>query len=203
MPYLPHDIPSFLEQYGYSAIVLGTFLEGETVLLLAGFFAHQGYLDPAWVAVAAFCGSFSGDETMFLLARYKGVSLLRRFPRLAAGVERMGRTMRGSEIPLILGFRFVYGIRNITPAFLGVNGTSPLLFAPLNAVSAALWAVSFTAAGYFGGQALTQVFGRLHAYEPYILAGFLAIGATVWLIHRRKTKPVPPPETDETGKPER
>lgn len=188
MLYLPHDIPSFVEHYGYPAILLGTFLEGETVLLLAGFLAHQGYLHPAYVALAACCGSVAGDETMFLLARYKGAELLRRFPHLAAGVAKMGNTIRKSEIPLILGFRFVYGIRNVTPVFLGLQGTSPLLFAPLNALSGAVWAAAFTAAGYYGGETLTALFGRLHRYEPYILGGAALAGLAVWLLRRRARK---------------
>jgi membrane protein DedA with SNARE-associated domain len=30
--------------FGYIAIVVGTFLEGETILVLGGFLAHRGYL---------------------------------------------------------------------------------------------------------------------------------------------------------------
>lgn len=183
---LPTDFSSLVQQYGYPAIVIGTFLEGETVLLLAGFLAHQGYLDPVYVALAAFCGGFAGDEAFFLLARHNGPALLRRFPRLAAGVETMRRKTRKNEIALILGFRFVYGIRNITPAYLGISGASPRLFAPLNAVSAAAWAAVFTAIGYYGGQAMSRLFGRLHTYEPYIIAGFAVAGVGFWIIHRRK-----------------
>ena len=34
----------YIETYGYLAVMIGTFLEGETILVLAGFAAHQGYL---------------------------------------------------------------------------------------------------------------------------------------------------------------
>jgi hypothetical protein len=30
------DLPSIIENYGYAAILIGTFLEGETILVLAG-----------------------------------------------------------------------------------------------------------------------------------------------------------------------
>lgn len=184
----PSDMHSFLRQYGYFAVFAGTFLEGETIVLLAGFLAHQGYMHAPYVALAAFCGGFAGDEAMFMLARHKGDALLRRFPLLAAGVDRMRATVRKSEIPLILGFRFVYGIRNVTPAFLGIHGTPPQLFAPLNAASAAAWSVSFTAAGYFGGQGLADLFGKLRNYEPFIVGGMIFAGVAVWATHRVRMK---------------
>jgi hypothetical protein len=38
------DMQTVIENYGYAAILIGTFLEGETILVLAGLAAHQGYL---------------------------------------------------------------------------------------------------------------------------------------------------------------
>jgi len=38
------DLQSIIENYGYAVILLGTFLEGETILVLGGVAAHQGYL---------------------------------------------------------------------------------------------------------------------------------------------------------------
>jgi membrane protein DedA with SNARE-associated domain len=53
--------------YGYIALFLGTFVEGETILLMAGFAAHLGYLYLPWVILVAFLGSLSGDQVFFLL----------------------------------------------------------------------------------------------------------------------------------------
>lgn len=38
------DIPQLIQQYGYAAVAVGAFLEGETVLILAAVSAHLGYL---------------------------------------------------------------------------------------------------------------------------------------------------------------
>ena len=35
------DLQSIIEHYGYAAILVGTFLEGKTILVLAGLAAHQ------------------------------------------------------------------------------------------------------------------------------------------------------------------
>ena len=47
-------LESIVDTYGYLAVLLGTFLEGETILVLGGFAAHRGYLALPWVIVAAF-----------------------------------------------------------------------------------------------------------------------------------------------------
>lgn len=188
MMHLLPDPAAFLDQYGYVALFLGTLLEGETVVLLAGFLAHQGYMHAPYVALAAFCGSVCSDQALFYLGRYKGDWLLRHFPRLREGVETVAAKVRGREIPLILSFRFLYGLRNVTPIFLGVSKTHPWLFTPLNILSAAIWAAAFTAGGYFFGQALRSMFGRLHAYEPYIFTGMVLTGFAVWLFRRRRSQ---------------
>lgn len=51
------DISNLITQYGYGAVAVGCLLEGEMVLLLAGFAAHRGYLSlPMLIGVAAVAG---------------------------------------------------------------------------------------------------------------------------------------------------
>ena len=47
-------------------LMAATFLEGETILVLAGLAAHQGYLVLTWVILAAFLGSLCGDQLFFI-----------------------------------------------------------------------------------------------------------------------------------------
>ena len=69
-------LESLLTTYGYPAIILGTFLEGETLMILAGVAAHLGYLSLDWVIVCGFCGTFFGDQLYFFLGRRHGKSML-------------------------------------------------------------------------------------------------------------------------------
>ena len=62
-------IQTLIQNYGYWAVFVGTFIEGETILLLGGFAAHRGYLALPWVIVAAFFGSLCGDQLFFFLGR--------------------------------------------------------------------------------------------------------------------------------------
>ncbi|HVJ15566.1 MAG TPA: DedA family protein, partial [Polyangiaceae bacterium] len=128
-----------VNQYGYAAIVIGTFAEGETVLVLGGFAAHQGYLELPWVVVAAFAGSLCGDQCAFFLGRRYGGRLLARFGRLQAGVDRATALLRRHETWLLIGFRFVYGIRNVTPFTAGLSAIPVPRFLLLNVLGALLW----------------------------------------------------------------
>ena len=41
-----------ISHYGYVALVIGTFLEGESMLIIAGFAVHLGYLKLQWVILS-------------------------------------------------------------------------------------------------------------------------------------------------------
>jgi len=59
----------YLELHGYWVLFIGTFLEGEAILIMAGFLAFQGYLNVGGVILTAFAGSFLGDQFYFYLGR--------------------------------------------------------------------------------------------------------------------------------------
>lgn len=60
-----------IQTYGYPAILTGTIVEGETVLMLAGMFASLGYLDLPLVILMAILGSYGGDQFFFIWVAIK------------------------------------------------------------------------------------------------------------------------------------
>lgn len=183
------SIEHFIEHYGYLAILLGTFFEGETVLVLGGFVAHRGYLDLPWVILAAFVGSLSGDQLYFFLGRKHGPFILRKRPSWKGSVEKINSKLHRHHTLLILWFRFFYGFRTVTPFVLGMSPVSKSKFIVLNAAGAALWAVSVGTGGYLFGHALEVVLGDLRHYELEVIATILAIGVVLWAAHFiRKTR---------------
>ncbi len=129
------SLTELLHEYGYLAILVGTFAEGETILIMGGFAAHQGYLALPWVMVSAFVGSLCGDQLAFFAGRRYGAALLARFPRLRPGVDRATALVARRGTPLLLGFRFIYGIRNLVPIAAGVE---PHPVRPLRAAQRAI-----------------------------------------------------------------
>ena len=61
------ELESFVQNYGYGALFLGTLLEGETVLILAGLMAHMGLMKLPLVVLVALLGSVLGDQFYFFL----------------------------------------------------------------------------------------------------------------------------------------
>jgi len=169
--------------YGYLAIFLGTFLEGETVLILAGFLAHRGYLEFPWVVICAFLGTFAGDQFYFFIGRLKGIGFIDSRPRWKSKTARVFRLFLKHQTILIVGFRFVYGIRTVTPFILGASGIAPLRFMALNFVGAALWAVAIGLLGYFVGQAAEHLVAEIKRYEFWVLTGIVALGALSWAVY--------------------
>lgn len=146
-----------LEQYGYWVVLVGTFLEGETVLLVAAALAHKGFFSPALLALCAFAGTLASDEIMFFVGRYYGRPFLEKRPGLVKASVRILRLLDRYETLFLIGFRFFYGLRNATPLVMGAHGVRPARFIVCNLIGAALWSVTFTALGYGVGAMIWQV----------------------------------------------
>src|SRR5688572_6441503 len=168
------SLTALLEHYGYLAVFAGTFLEGETIVLMAGFAAHRGYLSLPGVMLAAFAGSLAGDQLAFLLGRRYGARVLARFPRAAAGVARATSLLERRGDLLLAGFRFVYGIRNATPLAAGLSRISAARFIVLNVIGAGLWATAIASAGYAFGHGVERVLENARRAEEAILLFVLA-----------------------------
>ena len=181
------DPRTMLSRYGYKVVLIWTFLEGETIVILAGMFAEKLHLDPWLIAMYAFFGSFLSDQVMFSLGKYKGESVLRYFPRVARNVDKAGRLFKKYDTILILGFRFVYGVRNVTPILLGISGVSHLKFFILNFIGATVWALSFSFGGFYAGRAFMTVMDHVGHGIFYVLLAALVAGGLIWFIRARRS----------------
>lgn len=174
---------SFVEVYGYWALLLGTFLEGETILIIGGFLAHRGYLSLPWVIFAAFVGSLCGDQLYFLLGRKRGQSLLQKRPWWRANLGRVHMFMSRNQTLLILSFRFFYGLRTIIPFALGMSNVRTERFFLMNAVGALVWAVVVGTAGYLFGATLEALLRYVDHIERQVILSIAATGILVWAFH--------------------
>jgi membrane protein DedA with SNARE-associated domain len=174
-------ISAFVASYGYVAVFVGTLLEGETILVAAGFAAHRGLLDWPLVIVVAVVGATLGDQLAFLLGRWKGQALIERFPNLARHKNRVCDLLERYDTIFILTVRFLYGLRIAGPMILGSGKLSLLRFAALNVIGAILWAVLVSGAGYAFGFAINSVLDNLKQIEEVVLVTLLALGLLLWL----------------------
>lgn len=175
-------LESLISTYGYAAIAIGTFLEGETIVVLAGFAAHQGYLKLDWVIFWAFFGTLCGDQLYFHLGRLKGTAFLEKRPYWRVRSQKVFRIIHLHPVPLALGFRFLYGLRTITPFLLGASGFSPLKFLALNTAGGFIWSVAIGFSGFLFGRAAQLVLGKIKHYEIYFFAILALCGAAAWSV---------------------
>lgn len=178
-------ISAFVAAHGYVAVFVGTLIEGETILLAAGFAAHRGLLHWPVVLAVAFAGATLGDQLAFLLGRWKGAALLARFPALAQHVPRIHALLEHHRVAFILSVRFLYGLRIAGPIVLGTSSVPRLHFAALNTIGAAIWTLVITGIGYYFGVVMEALLADIKHVEEAILVGILAAGC-IWWMWRRK-----------------
>jgi membrane protein DedA with SNARE-associated domain len=174
----------FVAAYGYLAVLLGTLLEGETVLLLAGFAAHQGHLSIHWVLLIAFIGGTLGDQAFFWAGRHWGGTLLERFPSVRARSLRVGELLRRWDAALVFAIRFMYGLRIAGPILMGALHFDRKRFAVFNALGAAVWSLAIGGAGYLLGHSLQVLLGDLAQYESALLWGLVGVIVAGAVLHR-------------------
>ena len=182
------SLETMISTYGYPVIAIGTFLEGETILVIAGFAAHQGYLKFSGVLFWAFMGTLCGDQLYFHLGRTKGIKLLDKRPYWRSKSVRVFDILHKHPLPLVLGFRFLYGMRTVTPFLLGASGFSPVRFMILNVFGALLWTVAVGGVGFLFGRAVELLIGRIEHYEAFFFIVLGSSGAFLWFVfwYRRK-----------------
>lgn len=176
------DIALLIARFGYAAVFAGTLLEGETVLLLAGYAAHRGYLDFAPVIGVAWLGATLGDQLFFWLGRRHARRLLAARPALNAKTARVTAWIERHPDLAIVAMRFLWGLRTALPLALGMSTVSWRRFFWLNLLSAALWAALVAGAGWSFGALIAQHAPTWHRYEHWGMAAVvvLALAARGW-----------------------
>ena len=69
---------------------------------------------------------------------------------------------------LIIGVRFLYGLRIVGPVFFGMSNVFPKRFMVCNVIGAGIWAVGVRGAGYIFGQAIEWFFEDLAMVEKCV-----------------------------------
>ncbi|MFC5520557.1 bifunctional DedA family/phosphatase PAP2 family protein [Polaromonas jejuensis] len=184
-----------LGQWGYLVIFLGAMLEsaafiglvipGESLVLVAGFFAAQGLLDLDVLMAVVALGAAVGDSLGYEMGRWMGRPALVRYGgRLGLTDTRIHRAdeffARHGRKAVFLG-RFVGFARALVPFLAGLSRMAYRKFLPYNVAGAVLWASAVTLLGYFlgaGWQAAERWMGRASTLLGGIVVFALLL---VWL----------------------
>lgn len=182
------NLEELVVRWGYLAIAAGIFFEGESVLILGGALAHRGLLSLPLVMLVAFLSAYAGDQFWFQMGRRYGRPVLERRPKWHARMAVVqSRLTRYGDV-FVFGFRFIYGIRTVTPVLLGMSDYPRLRFAAINLAGVLVWSIAISYAGYALGAAFTTVMADAMQYQQRagaLIAGVLAVWlGIVWLRRR-------------------
>lgn len=181
-----------VSEYGYWILIIGALIEGESILLLAGAAAYMGYFSLPLVISVSFVGAIIHDQLLYGLGKIGGITFLRRSTLFKEKADRAFRLLKKHEYWLIMGFRFVYGLRTITPVVLGASDISFKRYSFLTITSAALWAVIISGVGYGLANVIDAMIDSFEVYKYYIMGGpplFIGLGIGIfYMVRSRKFK---------------
>ncbi len=187
----PMTIETLIAHYGFVAIFLGAGVEGETSVIAGGVLAHRGLL-PLWSAsAAAAAGSFVADQLFFAAGRYfrdnPRVKKIEQRPAFAKALVMLEH----HPVLFIMGFRFLYGLRTISPMAVGTSQVRTHTFLLLNGLAAIVWGALFTGIGYGFGGGIERLFGnnvsvgKLLPIATVVIVMLFGVAQAVrWLHHR-------------------
>jgi len=199
-----HDSLQLIEQYmlayGYWAVFFGVMLEnagvpvpGETILLIAGYFASTGKFHLGLVMLIAATGAVIGDNIGFAIGHHYGRNVLlrvgrfffltpKRFAHMENYFERHGNKT-------ILVARFITGLRVFAALLAGASRMPWRVFIVFNVAGAVLWSVVITTLGYLFGQSLPLLVKWVGRSGTILLISAIVIGIVVWRVRKyRKSK---------------
>ncbi len=166
-----------VRDYGYYAVIVGTFFEGELIMLAAGVAAAAGMINLPGALAAGMFGIFCSDTLCFALGRLLGHKFAGWFPKTHARLGGVFSLIEKHDEKLIVFFQFFPGLCTVTPVAFGMTKISVPRFMLLGLAGNALWTCVFTLVGYSLGNALEYALGDLHRWEFWL--GGTVIGLAV------------------------
>ena len=150
--YLIIFLASFLE----SAAFMGFLVPGETIVVLSGFLAFQGYLKLGNCISIIALGAVLGDTMGYVVGKAVGRDYFEKHKRLLFLKERhIGKAdeyfLKHGGKTVFFG-RFIGFLRAMAPFAAGMSKMPYGRFFVFNTAGGITWAVTFTLLGYFFGQ---------------------------------------------------
>lgn len=183
-----------VDEYGYWAVALLVALEslglpipGETALVAAGAYAGETHkLSPWLIFVVAATGATAGNIAGYLIGRYGGYPLARRYGpkvRLDEHKLKVGRYVldrHGGKV--VFAGRFIAVLRTYVAFLAGTVWMARGKFLVATVAGAVAWAGAYTVAAYEAAATLKRLSGTVDLVAV-ALAVLVAVGVLVAVRH--------------------
>jgi membrane protein DedA with SNARE-associated domain len=172
-----------LIRYGLIGVLVGSALEGDFTLLLAGVVAHLGIFTFPLAVAAGALGSLVGDMAWYSLGRFRGPRFResRFYRRVGPTIERLAAQLGPWQL---LAARFVYGTKSASMIFWGLHGLPFRRFLLIDSVGCVLGSLVFTSLGYLLSGSATALLGHVKRVELWLLGGVIVAVLIVYLIDK-------------------
>ena len=175
----------FLDKFGYLALSVGTFFEGETAILVASSLIHRGLFEGHYTVLFGFAGSFISDWLYYLIGRFNGKYFIEKRPGLKAKVAPVQHFFEANQLQILLSYRFLYGFRVIIPLVIGMSAVMPRQFLFYTLISGLFWASTVSFVGYLFGRFLEIETAAFEDNFLYIVLGFGCFGLLMGYLVKR------------------
>jgi len=190
-------IEQYMLMYGYWVVFFGVMLEnaglpipGETILLIAGYFAATGEFNIALVMAIAAAGAVIGDNIGFAVGYHFGRRAILRAGRFIFLTPERFAYMEGyfdkHGNKTIFVARFITGLRVFAALLAGASNMKWRVFLFYNVTGAVLWSIVITTLGYLFGQSLPLLVKWVGWSGTILLIVGVVTAFVSWRIYRRK-----------------
>jgi len=190
-------IEHYMLTYGYWAVFFGVMLEnagvpipGETILLVAGYFASTGVFRVPLVMLVAATGAVIGDNIGFAIGHHYGRGFLLRVGRFffltPKRIEHMENYFKSHGNKTILVARFITGLRVFAALLAGASRMPWRVFVVYNVAGAVLWSFVITLLGYLFGQSLPLLVKWVGRTGTILLIVAIVLGIIAWRLQRHR-----------------
>ncbi|MEO6702317.1 MAG: DedA family protein [Jatrophihabitantaceae bacterium] len=173
--------------FAEAAILIGMVLPGETALLVAGYFCHEGVLKLSIMIPVAILAAIAGDSVGFEFGRKFGPGLRQSRLGTRIGEQRWGVVdqflHRHGGKAVLLG-RLTAVLRALMPSMAGMSAMRYRTFLLWNAVGGIIWGSGCILLGWAFASALHRIEQYL-TWAPLAALGLLIVVAIV--LHLRRT----------------
>lgn len=133
------DPHAFILRWGYLGLFFSSLIESEPIVICISFFCKSLNFNIFFIFFLSFLGTFIGSLFLFLLGRFFG-AWLKRFQSFSSYIEKVNPFIDSYGILFILMFRFIYGVKLISPIIIGVSNIPFNLFFFMNILGSVIWA---------------------------------------------------------------
>jgi membrane-associated protein len=195
-----YDLPALIKWAGYfgltaiifseTGLLAGFFLPGDSLLVTAGLFSAQGYLNVVKLGLLLNGAAVLGNSTGYLIGKKTGPRIFRKEDSLLFNKKHLVRShdfyeKHGGKTIILAQFMPI--VRTFAPLIAGIAGMPFKSFFIYNVVGSILWVWGMLLTGYFLATYVPGVVEHIEIVIVLVIFVSVLPGVISWLRNRNKT----------------